>query len=111
MKETEAAEGVAPEAKGALASGMVPRFTVDEHSQRFKSKWNAGPEQVSLGDCRCATVFREYGRQEGVFVARKIPTIAGTCMEQEIAIMEKLAKGCENLVQLRGVVVASHDAG
>ena len=46
-----------------------------------------------------------------MFVARKIPTIAGTCMEQEIAIMEKLAKGCENLVQLRGVVVASHDAG
>ena len=123
MKETEVAEGVAPKAETpkaevALAapapqpaSAPAPRFTVDEHSQRFKSTWNAAEEQVSLGHGSYAKVFREYDKQKGIFVAYKCPKDEGTCMEQEIAIMEKLRNGCENLMQLIGVVVASHDAG
>ena len=105
-------ESAAPAAEAALAPSMLTRFTVDEHSQRFKTKWCAGQEQVMLGKGNYGQVFREYDRQEGLFVAHKYPIAAEIDqLEHEIAIMATFAGQCDNLVQILGVVVASHDAG
>lgn len=103
-------EGVVPAAEATAEPTMPRTFTVDEHNQRFKSKWHSGHEKALLGKGSYAHVYREYDTQEGTFVAHKIPNAADISMEHEVAILTKFAGQCNNLTQLLGVVVASHDA-
>jgi len=101
--------GAVTAAETTVEPAMPRKFTIPEHEQRFKSKWSAGRQKALLGAGTFAQVFREYDTQEGVFVAHKIPNTGAPSMEEEVAIMTKLAGQCVNLVQILGVVVASHD--